>query len=325
MPEPGSYERPYRPAQLRRLVRRASAKEPYDATEQARERTRRAERRPDDELAFVESKLRLLDQDTAVPDRAKAPVRADLRARAEAIRRALPPPPLVSAVGYGLYYAHEFRSQFGSGTGIQYHIVCPTVVGGSVSTYLYLTATNRAALGCEAYISYFAQDPPDFRVYDWSVSGEDKLRVTLPFDQYPQYRLNVLAYEQTHQTVYVRNLTYRIGAGLWRNAVLLLNPTESRFDLIYKNDYEATPADQKKDNLGFWGPIVEVFEDSYAGTNTIGFMQAQLATRDSGSGEWAPDAPQWRHLSPAQSAIQPERLGFERLQLEPNHSFLVKA
>ena len=53
--------------------------------------------------------------------------------------------PVPGGVGYGAYYTSTFQNDFTTGTTLFYNIICPTVAGGDVSNYLYLTSTNRAA------------------------------------------------------------------------------------------------------------------------------------------------------------------------------------
>jgi hypothetical protein len=73
-------------------------------------------------------------------------------------------PPLPGGVGFGVFYDAAYKFAFDSGTAAEFSILCPDRPGGNVDTWLYLTATNRSALGVEAYVAYYGQDEPSFVV-----------------------------------------------------------------------------------------------------------------------------------------------------------------
>lgn len=84
-------------------------------------------------------------------------------------------------VGYGFYFNSNFVNDFTTGTSITYDIICPTTPGGNVSTFLYLTSTNRAAKGVEALISYKGQDELSFKVFDWARIGTEPWVVSMTY------------------------------------------------------------------------------------------------------------------------------------------------
>ena len=87
--------------------------------------------------------------------------------------------PRPGGVGEGFFYTADFKTNWGLGTSLSCDFVCPVPPGGNVSTWLYLTATNRSGLGVEAFVAYNGQDTPYFRVYDWARS--DPWQTDIPF------------------------------------------------------------------------------------------------------------------------------------------------
>src|SRR5262245_17243129 len=62
-----------------------------------------------------------------------------------------------------MFYTSAFRTAFARGTSLYYEIVCPTQPGGNVNNWLYLTATNRAQKGVEAFVAYRGQNDTALR------------------------------------------------------------------------------------------------------------------------------------------------------------------
>jgi hypothetical protein len=74
--------------------------------------------------------------------------------------------PVPGGVGYGPFYNSTYKSAFAQGTSLYFEIICPTSPGGNVNTWFYLTGMNRAGRGIEAFVSYYAQTQPHFKVFD---------------------------------------------------------------------------------------------------------------------------------------------------------------
>src|SRR5260221_4904667 len=140
--------------------------------------------------AFVQSKIALAHThpaiDVAAREQAVRSVSRRLGAAAPralnrlmAVGSVLPGQPVPGGVGYGLFFNPAFKTGWGRGTSITFDIVCPIPPGGNVNTWLYLTATNRAAMGVEAFISYNGQNDTHFRVFDWARS--DQWQTDIPF------------------------------------------------------------------------------------------------------------------------------------------------
>src|SRR5882724_4856796 len=212
--------------------------------------------------------------------------------------------PVPGGVGYGVFYNPAFKTGWGHGTALAFDIVCPTPPGGNVNTWLYLTATNRAAMGVEAFISYNGQNDTHFRVFDWARS--DQWQTDIPFSGLSDYLVTESAHGHPYQVLPVWNSTWRISETTFRNEVLLHNHTRGGWDLVYQYDYAATDAQQKTGWVGSWGPIVETFQPLYSQTNAMGALQTQLRSADS-NGTWG----DWATLSNSNSAVRVDNVGFQ--------------
>jgi hypothetical protein len=116
----------------------------------------------------------------------------------------------------------------------------------------------------------------------------------------------------------VWNGTWAIGAGMYRNQALLYNNVRGGWDLVYQYDYAATDAQQKTGWIGSWAPIVETFQSLYVGTNPMGALGAQLVSSDN-NGVWG----SWAPLSPSDSYVRTDNVGFNLVFLDPNYAFVV--
>jgi hypothetical protein len=226
--------------------------------------------------------------------------------------------PVPGGVGYGMFYTAPFRGAFAQGTSLYFEIVCPNPPGGNVTTWLYLTATNRAAKGVEAFVSYNGQSEPHFKVFDWA--RPDPWQTDVPFGQLGSYLRTGSAHGQPHPVLPVWNSTYQIGANQWRNEVYLPNHAQNRWDLIYRFDYSATQADQKSGWVGSWGPIVETFQASYQHTNPMGALNTMLIGRNN-AGQWGA----WHLLGASDSTTRDDNKGFRLVFLDPNYAFVVNS
>jgi hypothetical protein len=72
--------------------------------------------------------------------------------------------------------------------------------------------------------------------------------------------------------------------------------------------------------MGSWAPIVETFQSLYAQTNQMGALGAQLVSSDNNGiwGSWAP-------LSPTNSYVRTDNVGFNVVFLDPNYAFVVNS
>jgi hypothetical protein len=227
--------------------------------------------------------------------------------------------------GYCTLYTDSFRRSFGTGTGIAHDVVCPTVPGGNVDNFLYLTAMNRARFGVEAHPLYYKQNQVQFRVYDWARPDGQRGQMLIPFSALADYLYTTTDQTNTsYQVITVQNLTYQISATDWTNDILLWNNRHERLDRIYKYNYQSTTDQQQEYGpSGWWGPDVETFQDHYTDTNVLGFLDVVIFTRPDGiADDWTP--PISPHLGEHDVTVRQDNLGFEVVRLVPYRDILVK-
>jgi hypothetical protein len=182
--------------------------------------------------------------------------------------------PVPGGVGYGVFYTPAFKTSWGQGTALTFDIVCPTPPGGNINTWLYVTATNRSAMGVESLISYDGQSDTHFLVFDWARS--DQWQTDIPLSGMANYLTTESAHGHPYQVLPVWNGTWQVSSTTYRNQVLLYNRVRGGWDLVYQYDYAAADAQQKTGWVGSWGPIVETFQPLYANTSPIGALNTQM-------------------------------------------------
>jgi hypothetical protein len=304
----------------------------------AREEIARASRQPRgggaDLQAFLESKREMIRSHARLTPSEKATALAEIdRAEAEGASAGADAtkadaeggdgeggeddPPVPGGVGYGVFYDEAYKTDFETGTAAEFYIICPTTPGGNVGTWLYLTAMNRASLGVEAFVSYYAQEDFHFKVFDWARA--DRWQIDLPFSGLGPYLQELVLYGSTYQALYVVNFTYLQSGTTWINDALLLNVSTGALDLVYSYAYESTIADQRAGFTGSWGPIVETFQNLHVGTHDLGFAEANVASRT--GTDWGP----WQLLAPERTYIRQDGVGFQMAHLEPNHTFIARS
>jgi hypothetical protein len=273
------------------------------------------------EEAFIASKVNLAQTHPRLDRAERELARTELterigRSRLEDALAKEKDQPVPGGVGYGPFYNSAFKSGFAQGTSIYFEIVCPTSPGGNVNTWLYLTGMNRAGRGIEAFVSYYAQTQPHFKVFDWART--DQWQTDIPFGSLGSYLSTTSAHGSSYQILGVWNTTTQISSGQWRNDALLYNRTAGRWDLFYRYDYAGTLAQQTGGWIGSWGPIVETFQSPYVNTNRFGALNTMLISRNS-SGAWG----SWQLLSAANSYIRTDNVGFFVVFLDSNYAFVV--
>lgn len=218
---------------------------------------------------------------------------------------------LLGQVGVGVFYKENALS-FEAATAIYHFILTPQAVGGDNEGYLYLTATNRSKMGVESFVLYHSQSQPEFRVYDWSIPGDDRWALTLPFNALKGYFGNKTVAGRTIPALYVVNTTRLMEGTDWVNEVLMRPSTGDKYDLVYSRRYRLTSnADQYSND---WGPIVETFQRYRQPTNEMGFAEAFLYQ----DGEF-------RALDEENSYFRNDGIGFAITEFEPNHTFIAQA
>jgi hypothetical protein len=226
--------------------------------------------------------------------------------------------PRPGGVGEGFFYTTDFKTNWGLGTSLSCDFVCPVPAGGNVSTWLYLTATNRSGLGVEAFVAYNGQDTPYFRVYDWARS--DPWQTDIPFTSLDNYVTTMSAHGTQYPVLPVWNSTWAIDTVTYRNEALLYNNVRGSWDLVYQCDYATTDSQQKTGWPGSWAPIVETFQPLYANTNPMGALDTQLIGSDD-NGVWG----DWATLSFSDSYVRTDNVGFNLVFLDANYAFVVNS
>jgi hypothetical protein len=273
------------------------------------------------ERAFLASKLTMLRTYPGLTQRERAEGEAML-VRVFGTKAKKKTPPIPGGVGYGMFYTDEFRTAFARGTSFSYEIVCPNPPGGNIDTSLYLTATNRAHKGVEAFVAYQGQNDTRFKVFDWARHRPRSRRwpVDILFAELTPYLGSTIAHDCELQTLLVWNSSVEIGTNQWRNEVLLRNRATDQWDLIYRFDYPSTTVKQQRGFVGSWGPIVETFQSHYSNTALLGFLNTKLSALNA-RGQWS----DWDMLSESHSTIQNDSRGFSPLFIDPNYSLVVKS
>jgi len=273
------------------------------------------------ERAFLASKLTILHTYPGLTQRERAEGEAML-ARVFGTKAKKKTPPVPGGVGYGMFYTGAFRRAFDRGTSFCYEIVCPNPPGGNIDTPLYLTATNRAHKGVEAFVAYQGQNDTRFKVFDWARHRPRSRpwQVDILFAELTPYLGSTVAHDRELQTLLVQNSTVEIGRNQWRNEVLLYNRAANQWVLVYRFDYPSTTVNQQRGFVGKWGPIVETFQSQYSNTAPLGFLNSRLSARNA-DGQWS----DWSILTANQSTIQNEGKGFSPLFIDPNYSLVLKS
>jgi hypothetical protein len=224
--------------------------------------------------------------------------------------------PIPGGVGYGFFYDAAFKTLWGHGTSWSCDFVCPSPPNGNVNTWLYLTGTNRAGLGVEAFVAYNGQGIPHFRVFDWARG--DHWQTDIPFTSLTNYLTTISAHGSLFPVLPVWNSTWLIGENNYRNQALLYNHVRGGWDLIYQYDYPGTDAQQKSGWVGSWAAIVETFQPLYVHTNQMGALGTQLVSADN-SGKWG----SWAQLAASNSSVRTDNVGFHVALIDPDYTFTV--
>lgn len=230
-------------------------------------------------------------------------------------------PPIPGGIGFGMFYSPQFKEDFAEGTALYWEIVCPRVAGGNVADFLYITATNRAGLGVEAFVLYQGQASPHFMIFDWSRvhQQQDPWMRNVPLNELTNYLRETNAHGAPVTVLPVLNLTFQSPSGGWMNQVSLLNAATNAWEPAYQEPYPANALEQHGQWMGSWGPLVETFEAHYQGTNPMGALNTQLAVAANGS--WV----NWQPLNAGESQLRADNKGFLPIFVDPNESWVVRS
>jgi hypothetical protein len=254
---------------------------------------------------------------------------------------AMPPPfkptnpaMLNNEASYVTRYTSAFKIGFDTGTAILWDILFSDSIGGNfdpkTEDFIYVTAWNRASLGCEALVAYYHSAAPGLAVYDHK-SGQYVTLPPGPMTGFKPYAMPLFERYVRTQTVgsynlraiTIANMTYEDHGG-WTNEVYLQGAGLPPCNL-YKSasPYQATGADQKTNFPfdGSYGPTIEPsrrITQKFSGTNPIGWSNARLANRDS-NGTWSG----WQLLSRDRSRIEAGYGGFKARYAEANYAAVL--
>lgn len=294
-----------------------------DVRKQFADLSKKSARNIDFEQEFLRSKIQMIKKQTQVTASCKNAAISRLQAfLQEGNKRES----TESHVGYGFYYHDSFRTAFDTGTAIALDFIAPTKTSGNISNYLYLTATNRASKGVEALIYYSPQEDMCFRVFDpariINNNHDTGWQTHTTYNDLGDYLTTMTAHGNSYQVLSIQNQTSESQNGNWANTVWLYNYRNNTYDQIYSFEYPCSKIKQKEydpSGYGWWGPIVEVFQESCSNTNHLGFLQTHLSACDE-NGQWTG----WDPLLPTQSySATDATVGFQEVFVEPNHSFSV--
>lgn len=272
------------------------------------------------ESAFLRSKVHMLGTNPLMSLEERRAASAAFSGSVPTALAPEEPGPAPGGVGYGAFYSPAFKTNFFTGTSISWEIICPNPPAGNVDNWLYLTATNRSAKGVEAFVAYHGQDDTSFNVFDWARGDNDRLRPPIPFASLTPYLGTETVNGVPFQVLPVQNTTFESADGQWVNQVWLLNIAGNQWTLVYQFEYPATLAEQTAGWVGTWGPIVETFQNSYAGTKPMGAIKTQLLSRDR-NGLWN----QWTSLGLGDSDIRVDNNGLSPIFLDANHTWAVQS
>ena len=208
------------------------------------------------------------------------------------------------------WYNSNFRSAFETGTSIVWDVLYSDEIGGNFDPRsddaIYITAWNRAALGCEASVQYSGDSSPALIITN--IFNGDVVPAQ-PLSDLAQYVSTVVYDIYELRSITILNKTYLEDAE-WINEVWVLGRNGQSLRL-YKSPkpYKATLAMQTKMFTydGAYGPTVEPTRPWFKGTNAIGWANARLASCDA-AGNWTAEA----LLNPDQSYVNEGNGGFTR-------------
>lgn len=208
-----------------------------------------------------------------------------------------PPGGLGAGVSFGQSLLH-FREE----TGVYFYNVAPPSIGLQPNAQLiYMTSSNTAAKGCEALLSFFADEQYDcaFRIWDWAhpdVPGGGKFVKSYSYAELGDYLIPYRfpldsGSELDTVCVYIANITRLLSSGSFQNEIYLHNHVTGTRDLMWSFTFDWPT--KATDDAFWWGPIFETFPDpgaQYALGSPLGFdetivvqdgIQYQLTNQDS--------------------------------------------
>jgi hypothetical protein len=227
--------------------------------------------------------------------------------------------PAPGGAGCGAFYREPFKENFADGTALYWEILFPAVPGGNVAEYLYLTACNRAAKGVEALLAYHGQSSPEFLVYDWARPEAQRWWGPVSSAQLAPYQRTTEINGNTHTVLPLANMSYQTSVGQWVNQVWLQRTSTKAWEPLYQWPYACAAAEQHGEWVGSWGPLLEGFQPLYRGTQPMGAVNTRL--RPATGSTWG----NWIVLGPGEADMKMDDLGFQRVIIEANSSWIARS
>ena len=215
-------------------------------------------------------------------------IEAFLQHHSQLLRSTPPHPSNLQALGFytcGVSF-NAGELIFEHSTEIAFSAAIPEQLGSVPGAQLlYVTASNRASRGCEALVSY----PNDsefraaFRVWDWASPKQadgSRFVVSLDYETLGEY---LMPYEletgdvhHEFNVIRILNQTSRLDGDVWSNDVFLGNQVRGVNDHVWHYEYQWPQ--KQRDELLWWGPMLEAFPDEadFGATPLLGFLDTVL-------------------------------------------------
>lgn len=191
-------------------------------------------------------------------------------------------------------------------------------------TWLFTTATNRTEKTVEVVGIYYAENPGDFGIFDWSCSESDPCpngetgptwQWTKPLTEYPCNTTRVVNQAgHVHDMLYYTNMSVKLDEAdppTWQNVVYLWNYCTSSWDLVYQHIFHTVQKDCSLDgSCGWWGPILETFDDAEPQIKSLGFQSTYLLHDGT-----------WSSLSPDETDFTQPGPPWKLFFLDPNKGY----
>jgi hypothetical protein len=197
--------------------------------------------------------------------------------------------PAGGALSAGVVYGDSLL-HFQDNTAIYFHLVAPPTIGVQTNAeVLYMTSSNCANHGCEALLSFAADE--EFRcvfgIWDWAhpdMPGGGKFVKNYSYDELSQYLIACKFTLESGQEldtvcVYIANVTRRTDSNQFQNEVYLQNNVSGTLDLMWSYAFLWPDKDQPNSKDLWWGPIFETYPNpgaQFALQSPVGFDQAVL-------------------------------------------------
>jgi hypothetical protein len=211
-------------------------------------------------------------------------------------------------VAVGTYFGKDIIG-FDQRTAIFWRLIAPEFLNGDSSEAVFLTSSNHARRGAEAFVAYAGGRPALFLVWDWRLG---KFVQAFPYARWGPHKIQIDVGGEEYSGLQVANSTYFDGSRWW-NHVAWYNGATSSWDVIWHNPFSWDPEAECK--YFFFGPCIEPKgTNDYGTTNKLGYADAMLMT----------DRVKTKLLKANSIFIYQKDFGFEPKIYAPNHTVLAQ-